>query len=129
MLPVGDKTGIEGRYLLIEPLLAHVTPDLTNIDWVICGGEYGHAARPTHPDWVRALRDRCTALGIPFLFKGWGEWIPDEHPGYEHTTVIPGPSPSIDFPRLSTLMWRAGKKAAGRTLDGRTWDEYPGVTA
>lgn len=23
------------------------------------------------------------------------------------------------------IMGRAGKKAAGRMLDGRTWDEYP----
>lgn len=26
------------------------------------------------------------------------------------------------------LMRRVGKKAAGRLLDGRTWDEYPAVT-
>jgi len=26
------------------------------------------------------------------------------------------------------LMARLGKKAAGRELDGRTWDDYPAVT-
>ena len=29
---------------------------------------------------------------------------------------------TLDFPALGT---RVGKKAAGRELDGRTWDEYP----
>jgi protein gp37 len=24
------------------------------------------------PDWVRGIRDRCVAAGVPFLFKQWG---------------------------------------------------------
>jgi hypothetical protein len=24
------------------------------------------------PDWVRILRDRCRAAGVPFFFKQWG---------------------------------------------------------
>jgi protein gp37 len=48
--------------------------DIEQIDWVICGGESGHNARPMHPDWARSLRDQCKAAGVPFLFKQWGEW-------------------------------------------------------
>lgn len=44
----------------------------TGIDWVICGGESGHNARPMEPDWVRSLRDQCAAAGVPFFFKQWG---------------------------------------------------------
>lgn len=46
------------------------------LDWVICGGESGPHARPTHPDWVRGLRDQCQATGVRFFFKQWGEWRP-----------------------------------------------------
>jgi protein gp37 len=46
------------------------------VDWVIIGGESGHGARPMHPEWARQLRDQCTAAGVPFHFKQWGEWGP-----------------------------------------------------
>jgi protein gp37 len=49
-------------------------PEHPALDWVICGGESGHGARPMHPDWARGLRDQCVAAGVPFFFKQWGEW-------------------------------------------------------
>lgn len=42
------------------------------LDWVIAGGETGPGARPMHSDWVRSLRDQCSAAGVPFHFKQWG---------------------------------------------------------
>jgi protein gp37 len=48
--------------------------DRAKLDWLICGGESGHGARPMHPQWARSLRDQCTAAGVPFHFKQWGEW-------------------------------------------------------
>jgi protein gp37 len=61
------------RILSVEPLLEDLGDfDLTGIGWVICGGESGPKARPMHPDWVRRLRDRCAAAGVPFFFKQWG---------------------------------------------------------
>jgi len=74
------------------------------IDWVVCGGESGPGARPMHPDWARSVRDQCVAAGVPFFFKQWGEWAP--------------------FGDLNAMR-RTGKKAAGRLLDGREWNEYP----
>ena len=47
---------------------------LDGLDLVICGGESGPHARPMHPDWARGLRDQCTAAGVAFFFKQWGEW-------------------------------------------------------
>ena len=89
------------------------------LDWVIVGGESGPGARPMSPDWARSLRDQCAAAGVPFLFKQWGEWIPmlDQAEGVpvrEMTTTPDG-----------WVMGHAGKKAAGRLLDGRTWDGFP----
>ena len=125
------------------------------IDWVIVGGESGHGARPMHPNWVRDLRNQCTRASVPFLFKQWGEWQDGsaEHygqKGEDHIIVFDGRhEPAKDHwaidPKTgwhtselirararnergtqeSTFISRVGKKAAGRELDGRTWDEFP----
>ncbi|GAA2440187.1 DUF5131 family protein [Mycolicibacterium llatzerense] len=116
------------RFISAEPLLGPIylpfkwTTGQPRIDWVIAGGESGRGARPIHPDWPRVLRDICTSAGMPFLFKQWGEFRPA--PSY-----VPRPSPAWqrDFEKWG--MSRVGKKAAGRELDGRTWDEYPAVAS
>jgi len=62
------------RFLSVEPLLKPVNlrPYLTEVQWVIVGGESGPRARPMHADWVRRIRDDCQEAGVPFLFKQWG---------------------------------------------------------
>jgi protein gp37 len=108
----------------------------SGIDWIIVGGESGPHARPMHPDWARSLRDQCQAAGVPFLFKQWGEWCPrgPESLGYPSVDGVPrfrmtdaghnGQDLDSDGDN-DVWMNRAGKKAAGRQLDGRTWDEVP----
>lgn len=57
-------------------------PALGLVDWtgweflkqLISGGESGHGARYSHPDWHRAARDFAARHGIAYLFKQWGEW-------------------------------------------------------
>lgn len=93
-------------------------------DWVICGGETGPGARPMHPDWVRSLRDQCSAAGVPFLFKQWGEWAPI----HELRCGEPGIKGRRWFNfDPDTAVCKVGRKVAGRLLDGREWDEYPEV--
>lgn len=95
--------------------------DPARLDWVIVGGESGPGARPMHPDWARAIRDQCQAAGVPFFFKQWGEWWPDETaPGDDSTRVH-----RVGWPPLARL----GKGRAGRLLDGRAWDEMPAARA
>jgi protein gp37 len=116
------------RFLSLEPLLGPLPSlDLTGIDWVIVGGESGPGARPMHPDWVRDLRDRCVDAGVAFFFKQWGTWAEGGdgvtygrwvHP---ETGATNGARPH----QRAVLMTQVGKKAAGRELDGRTWDEMP----
>lgn len=61
------------RFLSIEPLLGPVGRiNLDGIAWVIAGGESGPGARPLQPEWVREVRDQCTAQGVAFFFKQWG---------------------------------------------------------
>jgi len=61
------------RFLSLEPLLGPIEPlELRGIHWVIVGGESGNSPRPMEPDWVRAIRDECTASDVPFFFKQWG---------------------------------------------------------
>jgi protein gp37 len=87
------------RFLSCEPLLGLLTLDLTEIDWVIVGGESGPRARPMQTSWARTIRDQCQQTSTPFFFKQWGVY---DHAGN-----------------------RVGKARAGRMLDGRTWDEMP----
>ena len=61
------------KFLSLEPLLGPLPAlDLTNIDWVILGGESGPGARPLNVAWVTQVRDQCLAAGVPFFFKQWG---------------------------------------------------------
>jgi protein gp37 len=65
------------RFLSCEPLLGPLPSlDLTEIDWVIVGGESGQSFRPMQPDWAIDLRDRCLGADIPFFFKQWGGRTP-----------------------------------------------------
>lgn len=105
-------------------------PDNDRLDLVIVGGESGHGARGMHPDWARSLRDQCVAAGVAFFFKQWGEWFPFgevDAQGFENT-VSKGKDPAVwhEWPG-GGISVRLGKKAADRHLDGRTWDQMPGV--
>src|SRR6185437_4305294 len=73
------------RFLSCEPLLGPIDLSrlirwgndyLVMVRWIIAGGESGANARPAHPDWLNSLRDQCTAAGVAFHFKQWGEWVP-----------------------------------------------------
>lgn len=125
------------RFLSMEPLLGPVDiarwlDDGSNemalastLSWVIVGGESGPGARPMHPQWARDIRDQCEAAGVPFLFKQWGEWAPNEH-----FTHLPRRDEAIhewfDGDAVIDHSWRYGKKAAGRLLDGQEHNGYPG---
>jgi protein gp37 len=136
----------------LDALVGHMGGSPTNtIDWVIVGGESGNKARPTHPDWVRSLRDQCVQTRTPFHFKQWGEWFTKLSPccpaffRYDNkqdwlntTNFIRGQifldatgrqlKRSAHFDDCIypvTEMHKVGKRAAGRELDGRTWDEIP----
>jgi tetratricopeptide (TPR) repeat protein len=86
----------------------------------IAGGESGPKARPSNPEWFRSLRDQCAAAGVAFHFKQWGTWGPDSSQEAPSTKRIQLESAS-GFQYLVKL----GKRASGRELDGRTWDDFP----
>lgn len=67
------RTGAAIRFLSLEPLLSGLDNlELSEIDWVIVGGESGPQARAMRPAWVRDIRDQCWRAGVPFHFKQWG---------------------------------------------------------
>jgi protein gp37 len=61
------------RFLSIEPLLEDLGEiDLSEIHWVIVGGESGPGARPIEEEWVQSIREQCERANVPFFFKQWG---------------------------------------------------------
>lgn len=64
------------RFLSCEPLLGPLQLDLTDVHWVIAGGESGPGFRSVDPAWIRGLRDDCLAAGVSFFFKQWGGRTP-----------------------------------------------------
>lgn len=123
-------------------------PALGPVDWtgweflkqLISGGESGHKARPSHPEWHRAARDFADRHGIAYLLKQWGEWMPisqmgngtdpgdSDHAAYRrvpHQVLQLDGSVRSEFPAGAMTMLRIGKKAAGRVLDGVTHDGFP----
>src|SRR5438067_775771 len=61
------------RFLSCEPLIGSLAGiDLTDIHWVIVGGESGFGARPMKIEWVREIYSACRKKKVPFFFKQWG---------------------------------------------------------
>lgn len=91
------------RFLSIEPLLQNVGElNLENIHWVIVGGESGHKARPMKPEWAIDIQRQCDEQEVSFFFKQWGTWGADGQ--------------------------KRSKKANGRILLGKEWNEEPEYT-
>ncbi|MCK9210694.1 MAG: phage Gp37/Gp68 family protein [Ignavibacteriaceae bacterium] len=67
------NTEAKTKFLSVEPLIGSINKlDLTNIDWVIVGGESGPGARPLKEEWVIDIKDKCIEQNVPFFFKQWG---------------------------------------------------------
>ena len=65
------------RFISAEPLLGPLPDlDLTDIDWLIAGGESGPVHRKPQAQWFLDLRDRCGTAGVSFFFKQWGGRTP-----------------------------------------------------
>jgi len=108
-----------------------------SLSWVIVGGESGPGARPMHPDWARGLQGQCQAAGVPFFFKQMGGWVPNEegcgdfHFNSKHI-CLNAAGEQFDgwiesHGKRIAIMAKASKKAAGRLLNGREWNEFPEV--
>lgn len=118
-----------------EPLLELTIPVMAGhgarIGWVITGGETdqgSHKARPTHPNWYRALRDLAGEYGAAYHHKQNGEWlggdqIPDEEPIPAGVSNDCGYGSTDDNHRV----WRVGRARSGRMLDGVIHDARPEV--
>tara|TARA_R110002050_G_scaffold291002_3_gene445054 strand:+ start:2112 stop:2828 length:717 start_codon:yes stop_codon:yes gene_type:complete len=61
------------KFLSCEPLIGSLAGiNLSNIDWVIVGGESGRNPRPMKKEWVLEIKEQCEVFGSPFFFKQWG---------------------------------------------------------
>lgn len=90
------------RFLSIEPLLENIGElDLTDIHWVIVGGESGSRARPMKSQWAADIQKQCDDQEVSFFFKQWGTWGEDG--------------------------MKRNKKANGRLLLGKEWNGEPAL--
>lgn len=87
------------RFLSCEPLLGPLSLDLTDIHWVIVGGESGPRARAMKEEWADSIRRQCETTGVAFFFKQWGAFNCEGK--------------------------RVGKGKSGRELVGKAWNEMP----
>lgn len=95
-IPFLERTPAAVRFLSVEPMLEAVDlrgprsaaivdcgePKCSNhsglyspldrIDWVICGGESGHGARPFNLAWAESLLKQCRSANVPFFMKQMG---------------------------------------------------------
>lgn len=129
-IPVLLENKAKVKFISAEPLLgslklngllldAHATGN--GLNWVIAGGESGPHSRPMNPAWVEDLRDQCEAAGAAFHFKQWGHWGPE-------ADAIPKSAQRVQVigrDGAPVTLFRLGKHATGRKLDGRTWDGLP----
>lgn len=89
-------------FLSVEPLLEDLgSVNLTNIDWVIVGGESGNKARPMDKEWVLNIKTQCETNDVAFFFKQWGTWGADKV--------------------------KRNKKLNGKEIDGKIWQQFPEV--
>ena len=66
-------TDAKTKFLSCEPLIGPlINLNLSNIDWVIVGGESGRKARPIKEWWIWDIRQQCQEEGVAFFFKQWG---------------------------------------------------------
>lgn len=101
------------RFLSVEPLIRRLGPvDLTDIAWVITGGESGPGARECRPDWVREARDQAARYGAAFFHKQWG--------AYRNNPLV------MEQGWSEAAAAQADKHGkGGGLLDGRLWREMP----
>jgi protein gp37 len=136
-IPIGGGGGrFEGDEIITANVLRRAHLDAPRVHWVIVGGESGPKARPMNPNWARSLRDQCDKAGAAFFFKQWGEFAPISESNPMPLSELATKMCAIDergqrlpadtkLGEVSAFLWRPGKRAAGRMLDGRTWDQVP----
>ncbi len=67
------QTNARVKFLSCEPLIGPLPIlNLTNIDWVIVGGESGRNPRHMDIDWVLNIQSQCDHSDTKFFFKQWG---------------------------------------------------------
>jgi protein gp37 len=68
------KTDAKVKFASLEPLIGPLVElNLEGINWIICGGESGHKARPIKKEWVVDIKKQCKKQSVKFFLKQWGK--------------------------------------------------------
>jgi protein gp37 len=90
-------TNAKTKFLSCEPLIGELpNMNLTNMDWVIVGGESGRKSRPMEELWVWDIKDQCREQEVAFFFKQWGG-VNKKKSGRELAGMTYNEMPSVVF--------------------------------
>ncbi len=78
LLNVGNENTV--RFLSVEPQWEPISLDvwLSQINWVIQGGESGPHANEFHVDWAESMIDQCKRQNVPYFLKQLGSNVISE---------------------------------------------------
>lgn len=68
-LPALVRVDAPVRFVSCEPLLGWIDVWEEMPNWIIVGAESGLGHREMREEWVRNIRDHCTATSTPFFYK------------------------------------------------------------
>ncbi len=98
------------RFVSYEPAIGPLRlPDVgMQPDWLICGGESGHGARPMDPQWARDIIGDCELHGVAPFFKQWG--------AYENHPLVRDGGLSVPEAKLADALGKGGGMLDGRVI-------------
>lgn len=101
------------RFISAEPLLSPLDLDWSAVDWVITGGESGNHLNDPRMCGKRGLAEWVGGVWVPRASRI--DWVRQIRDGCVSSGT-----------HFFHKQWGGPySKSAGRTLDGREWDEYP----
>ena len=82
-----QQTNAINKHICCEPLLEDLGAiDLTQMKWVVGGGESGPNARPAKLSWVESLLHQCEIQNVHLYWKQWGTFASDGTTGGKSQT-------------------------------------------
>lgn len=115
---------LDAKYPLGGGAPEQILEQTHDLDWIIAGPETGPGARLTSPNWLQSLQQQSNRAGVPFFFKGWGDWV-DYHNAPAETRVLIDQGRGRDNFVDDCRVYKVGKRYSGNFINGQVWKQWP----